>query len=391
MIVSQHDPNVLYLGSNYLFRFTDRGDKWDVISPDLSAQQDKILKGSKSDYTGYHSYGALFSIAESPLDAGIIWTGADDGPVHVTKDGGKSWEEVSRNFPRGAPTFAVVGEIEASRFDPAVAYVVYDNHTREDHRPYVYRTADSGKSWSDISGDLPTNGSSYVIREDHRNPNLLFLGTEFGVFVTIDRGNHWVQLKNNLPTVAVRTMAIQARDRDLIVGTFGRAIWIMDIGPLQELSAGLFERPGHVFDIEPGTLFKTRFTYGATIEELNGDMFFRAENPPFGTMISYYVPANLGRDVSISIQDEKQNVVRTLSGPGTAGIHRVNWDLKRQTKTTDAEATRAGVTTISEREALDWVKPGTYTIIATIGPTSVRNTLVVRKETDGVRVGSVRK
>jgi len=391
MIISQHDSNVLYLGSNYLFRYTEQGAQWDVISPDLSAQQDQTLKGTKPDYTGYHSYGALFSIAESPLDAKIIWTGADDGPIYVTKDGGKTWDEVSRNFPRDTPTFAVVGEIEASRYDPAAAYVVYDNHTREDHRPYVYRTGDYGKTWVNISGDLPLNGSSYVIREDPVNPNLLFVGTEFGVFVSIDRGHHWVQLKNNLPTVAVRAMAIQARDRDLVVGTFGRAIWIMDIGPLQEMSAKVFDQPAYIFDSKPGTLFKTRFTYGATIEELNGDMFFRAENPPFGTMITYYVPGDLGREVPISIQDEKGSVVRTLNGPGTAGIHRVNWDLKRQNKVTDAEATKAGVTTISEREALDWVAPGKYTATVTIGPTSVRNSVVVRKEPDGVKVGSVRK
>ncbi|HKR59885.1 MAG TPA: hypothetical protein VJS64_09115, partial [Pyrinomonadaceae bacterium] len=281
--------------------------------------------------------------------------------------------------------------IEASRYDPAAAYVVYDNHTREDHLPYVYRTADYGKTWNAITGDLPRNGSSYVIREDPNNPNVLFLGTEFGVFVTIDRGNHWVQLKNNLPTVAVRSMAIQARDRDLIVGTFGRAIWIVDIGPFADLSARTFEQPAYIFDIKPGTLFKTRFTYGATIEELNGDMFFRGENPQFGTMISYYVARDLGQQITISIQDEKGTVVRTLTGPGTAGIHRVNWDLKRQNKVSDADAARAGVTTISEREALDWVAPGKYTAVATIGSTSVRKTVVVRKETVGVKVGSVRK
>src|SRR5262249_41623458 len=152
------------------------------------------------------SYGALFSIAESPLDANVIWTGADDGPIHVTRDAGKTWTEVSKNLQKGAPTFAVVGEIEPSQFEKGTAYVVYDNHTREDHRPYVFRTTDYGATWNNISADLPENGSSYVIREDPVNPNLLFVGTEFGVFITLDQGRHWAQLKNNLPTVGVRAI-----------------------------------------------------------------------------------------------------------------------------------------------------------------------------------------
>jgi photosystem II stability/assembly factor-like uncharacterized protein len=391
MIISHHDPTVLYMGSNYLFKFTERGAKWDVISPDLTAQQDKQLKGSKKDYTGYHSYGALFSIAESPLDSEIIWTGADDGPIYVTRDGGKTWTEVSKNFPEGTPTFAVVGEIEASRYDKATAYVVYDNHTREDHRPYVYRTTDFGRTWTSISSDLPNNGSSYVIREDPINPKLLFVGTEFGVFLSIDQGQHWVQLKNNLPTAAVRTMAIQKRDRELVAGTFGRAIWVIDIAPFQEISERQLQQPVYLFDIKPGTLFKRRFTFGATIEELNGDMFFRAENPPFGTVITYYIRDKVAGEVTLTITDDKGKIVRALVGPGGAGIHRVNWDLKRQEKITDAEADRVGVTTISEREALDWVSPGNYTVALRIGALVVRNTVTVRKEPQGVKLVPVRK
>jgi photosystem II stability/assembly factor-like uncharacterized protein len=391
MIISEHDNSVLYLGSNYLFRFTERGAKWDIISPDLTAQQEKDLKGSKKDYTGYHSYGALFSIAESPLDANIIWTGADDGPVNVTQNGGKTWTEVSQNFPAGAPTFSVAAEIEASRYNKGTAYVVYDNHTREDHNPYVYVTDDFGKTWTNITGDLPRNGSSYVIREDPVNPELLFVGTEFGVYLTLDKGRQWVRFKNNLPTVAVRTMAIQNRDRELVAGTFGRGIWIADIAPFEELSESLLQQAAHLFDIKPGTLLKTRFTYGATIEELNGDMFFRAENPPYGTVITYYLRDNIGRDVALSVRDEQGKIVRTLVGPGTAGLHRVIWDLKRQEKVSDADAARVGVTTISEREALDRVPSGDYTVALQVGSSVLKNTVVVREETQGVKLVNVRK
>jgi hypothetical protein len=390
MIISRHDPEVLYLGSNYLFKFTKKGEKWDVISPDLTAQQGNDWKGDKKTYIGYHSYGALFSIAES-LDRDVIWTGADDGPVYVSRNGGDSWTNVTTNFPAGAPTYAVVGEIEASHFDKASAYVVYDAHTREDHKPYVYYTNDFGRTWMNVSGDLPQGGSSYVIREDPVNPNLLFVGTEFGVYVTVDRGRHWVQLKNNLPTVGVRAMEIQPREHDLVVGTFGRAIWIADIGPLQQLNDHVFEQPAYLFAPRPGTLFKTRYTYGATIEELNGDMFFRAENPPFGTTLTYYLKNDVAANVSLAITDEKGKLVRTISGPGGAGIHRVVWDLKRQEKVNDAEATRAGVTTLSEREALDWVLPGNYTVTLDAGNISSRSSVVVRKEASGLKIVPVRK
>jgi photosystem II stability/assembly factor-like uncharacterized protein len=391
MIISKHDPEVLYLGSNYLFKFSKRGEKWDVISPDLTAQQGNDWKGDKKTYTGYHSYGALFSIAESPIDAKIIWTGADDGPIYLTRNGGTSWTNVTDNFPAGAPTYAVVGEIEASRFDKATAYVAYDAHTREDHKPYLYLTSDYGKTWTNISGDLPQNGSSYVIREDPVNPNLLFAGTEFGVFLTIDRGQHWLQLKNNLPTVAVRALAIQGRDHDLIAGTFGRAIWITDIAPLEQLSESLLDKPAYLFEVKPGTLFKTRYTYGATIEELNGDMFFRADNPPFGPTITYYVRDNAGAEVSLVIKDEKGRIVWTLKAPGTAGLHRVTWDLKQQNKTTEEAATRAGVTTLSEREALDWIAPGAYTVTLETSSGALKTEISVRKETQGVKKVEVRK
>ena len=391
MIISAHDPEVLYLGSNYLFKFTKRGEKWDVISPDLTAQQGNDWRGDKKTYTGYHSYGALFSIAESPLDAKIIWTGADDGPIYLTRNGGSSWTNVAENFPVGAPANAVVGEIEASHFDKSTAYVAHDVHTREDHKPYLYMTNDYGQTWANISGNLPQNGSSYVIREDPLNPNLLFAGTEFGVFLTIDRGQHWTQLKNNLPTVAVRALAIQEREHDLVAGTFGRAIWITDIAPIEQLSASLLDKSAHLFAVKPGTLFKTRYTYGATIEELNGDMFFRADNPPFGTTVTYYLRDNAGAEVSLVIKDEKGRIIRTLKGPGTAGLHRVTWDLKGPDRTTEEVATKAGITTLSEREALDWVPPGDYTAFLETGHGSIKTGITVRKETQGVKRVEVRK
>ena len=316
MIVSQHDPSVLYLGSNYVFKYTERGAKWDVISPDLSKQQERTLKGATD---GYHSYGALFALSESPLDAQIIWAGADDGPLHLTRDGGKTWTNVTANFPTSAPTYGVVSHIDASHFDKATAYVAYDVHTREDIKPYLYRTNDYGRTWTNITGDLPANGSTYVVKEDPVNANLLFTGTEFGLFLTIDGGRHWVKLQNNLPTVGVRTMAIQARAHDLVVGTFGRAIWVTDIAPFEELTADLLAKPAHLFAVKPGTLFKTRYTYGATIEELNGDMFFRADNPPYGTEITYYLRDAQPGDVTLTDPRPERKVMAHAHGAGHGG------------------------------------------------------------------------
>ncbi len=377
MILSPHDPDVLYLGSNYLFRYTGGGTDWDVISPDLTRQQDGTPRGVVD---GYHSYGALFSIAESPLDSQVLWTGADDGPIHVTRDGGEHWIEVSKNFPAEAPTHGVVAEIEASRYDEGTAYVAYDAHKLDDPRPYLYRTTDFGGTWTNITGDLPANGSTWVIREDPVNPALLFAGTEFGVFVSIDGGTHWTRFKSNLPTSGVRSMVIQARAKELVVGTYGRAIWVVDIAPLEELSARVLAGPAHLFDIKAGVLFKRRFTYGATIEQLNGDMFFRAENPPFGTMITYYLRSDEGQDVTLVIRDDAGETVRTLTGPGTRGIHRVNWDLRPD----DVDTTRR-MPTLSEREALEWVAPGTYTVTLRAAGGSISTELEVTPEGERVR------
>jgi photosystem II stability/assembly factor-like uncharacterized protein len=377
MIISRHDPDVLYFGSNYLFRYTEAGRHWDVISGDLTLQQDRAPRGVTD---GYHSYGALFSIAESPLDRDVLWTGADDGPIHVTRDGGKTWAEVSRNFPPGAPTLGVVAEIEASRYAAGTAFVAYDLHKRNDERPYLYKTTDFGASWTTITGDLPLNGSTWVVREDPVNPSLLFAGTEFGLFATIDDGAHWTRFRGNLPTAGVRTMVIQPRARELVVGTFGRAVWVTDIAPLEELNGQVLTGPAHLFAVKPGVLHRTRYTYGATIEQLNGDMFFRAENPPFGTMIWYYLGADAVGDVRLVITDPSGATVRTLTGPGRTGLHAVEWDLQPES----VDTTRRDET-LSERQARAWVPPGRYTVTLEVRGTALTRPIDIVPEGDGVR------
>ena len=383
MLVSHHDPDVLYLGSNYLFRYSEQGARWDVISDDLSRQQDRVLQGVRD---GHHSYGTLFALAESHYDPRVLWTGANDGPVHVTRDLGRSWTDVTANFPRGTPTEAVVSWIETSRHAPGTAYLVYDNHTREDVRPHLFRTRDWGVTWTRITGDLPDDAPVYVVREDPVKPGLLYAGTEFGAYFTLDGGRHWTPLKGNLPPVAVRSMVLQPRAKELVVGTFGRSIWAVDIAPLQELSPELLDNEAlHLFQPQPAIRFNPRYTYGATIEQLNGDMFFRAENPPYGTMISYYVRDDLGGEVQLTIRDSAGTAVRRLSGPGTPGIHRVNWDLARDEPPTPAELQRSEAVTATARVMVGRVPIGRYEVLAEGAGLRLRRTIEVRPEPEGLQ------
>ena len=208
------------------------------------------------------------------------------------------------------------------------------------------------------------------------------------LFRSIDGGGHWLKLQNNLPTVAVRDMVIQERDRDLVAGTFGRAIWVTDIAPFAEMSQAL-EKPVHLFGIKPATLFKLRETYGATIEELNGDMFFRTEHRPYGTMISYYLRDAAPGDVSMRIEDAAGELVQTLKGPGAAGIHRVNWDLKADRA---PETGQAPAVTLSEKHFRERVPAGLYKVTLEVGGNKETRTLVVRREpADGVKQVNVRK
>ncbi|HKH43409.1 MAG TPA: glycosyl hydrolase [Thermoanaerobaculia bacterium] len=365
--LSLAEPDTFYLGANVLFKCkvpqgAKRGwvDACRAISPDLTAQQDRKLEGVKD---GYHSYGALFAVAQSPADPKVLWAGADDGPIHVSRDDGGHWTRVDNNL-KGTPAGAVVSKIEPSRTAAGTAYVALDLHTRDDDRPYLYRTADYGATWTAITGDLPAFGSTFVIREDPRNPRVLYVGTEAGLFVSIDGGGHWVRWKADLPTAPVRALAVQPRERDLVVGTFGRAIWIGDAAPLAQMEAAL-ARPAFLFDVPDAVAYTVRETYGTWIEELNGNMFFRGENPPYGTTVTWWLAENQDGPVTLTVTDTTGKVVRTLEAPATAGLHRVTWDLETdaaKAKKPDEEGDDEPELTRSEAQATRIVPPGTYDI-----------------------------
>lgn len=391
-IVSSTDPNVLYVGANYVFRCQigatqangEVAHECTVISPDLTAQQDRPFPEVGQ---GYHSYGALFSLAQSPVDPSVLWAGADDGPIHVSRDGGKNWTRVDGSLPPGTYKEGFVSKIEPSRTGAGTAYVAYDLHYHDDFRPYLFKTVDFGRTWTNITSDLPAWGSTYVIREDPHNPRVLYVGTESGLFVSIDGGARWVRWKSTLPYTAVRSLVVHPRDRELVVGTFGLALWIGDVSVLEQLEEALRQQ-SYLFEPKPAVAYNIRYTYGTGVEEINGDLFFRAPNPPYGATINYYLRQTAGRDVALKVTDAAGKTVRTLPGSGTPGLHQVQWNLEPEAPADSAAAgpprDRSAVT-LSERQRRRRVQPGTYTIaLEGAGPVQTRQ-LVVRPEGDGVK------
>ncbi|MGH9141209.1 MAG: VPS10 domain-containing protein [Vicinamibacterales bacterium] len=388
-IISSSDPDVLYVGANYVFRcrigaaaaYGEVAHECSVISPDLSAQQDRPYPPVGQ---GYHAYGALFSLAQSPVSADVLWAGADDGPIHVSRDAGAHWTRVDGN---GAFHEGFVSKIEPSRTAAGTAYVSYDLHYHDDPRPYLLKTTDFGASWSNITHDLPAWGSIYVVREDPQNPRVLYVGTESGLFVSIDGGGRWVRWKSNLPYTAVRSLVVHPRDRELVVGTFGRAIWIADAAVPQQLAEAL-QQPAFLFDVKPTVAYNQRYTYGTSVEEVNGDRFFRAENPPYGSTITYYLKT-ASAPVGLVVKDSAGNSVRTLSGPGTPGLHQVQWDLETDSAqaATGTQGRGGGgrggdrsAVTFSERQRRRRVAPGSYTVTLTANQTTFSRPAMVTAE-----------
>jgi photosystem II stability/assembly factor-like uncharacterized protein len=395
-IVSSQDPNVLYVGGNYVFRCQIGGalpngeveHTCSVISPDLSARQDQPVPPVGE---GHHSYGALFSLAQSPVDAAVLWAGADDGPIHVSRDGGQRWTRVDGSLPAGSYKNGFVSKIEPSRKNAGTAYVAYDLHYNDDPKPYLFKTTDFGATWTTITNDLPAWGSTYVIREDPHNERVLYVGTESGLFVSIDGGGHWVRWKATLPHTAVRSLVVHPRDKELVVGTFGRSIWIGDVSVVEQLETAMSQST-FLFEVKPAIAHNIRFKYGTAVEEINGDLFFRAPNPPYGATISYWLRNATGGDAKVTIADGGGKVIRTLTGAGSAGIQHVQWDLetdaaKAQVAPGFGPGRDRSAVTLSERQRRRRVVPGTYTATLEVGSTKLTRPIVVRAEA-GLRAES---
>ncbi len=332
--LSPHDPDVLYAGANRVLKSTNRGDDLVPISPDLTRQDQEKIRisteetgGITPDITGAETFATIVSLAESPLEEGLLYAGTDDGNLWVSPDDGGSWEDVTPHLGDLIPDGTYVSRIEPSHHNADRVYVTFDNHRRGDFTPYVLVSEDRGGSFRSISSDLPTGKPDFahVIREDPVNEDLLFVGTDVGVYASLDRGGSWQRFMNGLPTAPVRDLQIHPRDGELIAGTHGRSIWIVDITPLQQLDGSVMASDVHLFQPSPAFHFGTRPTGG----EFTAQAYFEAPNPPYGAVIRYWLAEDVDADsVAVVIQDPRGDTVRTLSGLARDGWNQVVWDLE---------------------------------------------------------------
>ena len=323
--VSVKEPGAVYFGGNVLFKSTDYGQSWKVISPDLTTNDPAKQQSSGGpivvDNTAAEFHCTIISIAVSELDPDVIWVGTDDGNVQVTRDGGKTWANVFTNVPGLKPN-AWIPTVEASHFDAGTAYVAADHHQDDDYSPFAYMTTDYGKTWTSIRGDLPQKAAwVHVVREDRKNRNLLFLGSEMGIYASWDRGAHWYSLRSNLPVIQVRDMQVHPRENDLIVATHGRGMLVLDdISWMQSLGTAVTSE-ATLFDVRNATNWNQWSRDGNV-----GDKSWSGDNAPAGALFTYYVRTPQGVTLTVAEKASGQ-VVRRLNGTGTAGVNRVVWDL----------------------------------------------------------------
>ena len=323
ILISPHDSNVLFVGANVVLRSEHRGDTWEVVSPDLSRQET-----AKFDGVGAVQYGTITTVDESPLAPGVLWVGTDDGNVQLSRDGGEHWQDLSPGLSQVAGVDGYwVTRVEASPHDRSTVYVSLSGLHRDDFRPLVFTSGDWGKTWVPISGGLPM-GSVNVIQEDRDNVNLLFVGTDVGVFATLDRGRSWGRMRNNLPTIAVHDLVIHPRENDLVVGTHGRGVFITDITPLQELTREVLQEEIHLFAVEPRVQWVMPSQPAVSAQNFAGD------NEPHGIVVNYYLGSEQA-DVRLRFFDGDDLIYET-TGPGKAGLNSVEWGMiRRQTRSAE--------------------------------------------------------
>jgi photosystem II stability/assembly factor-like uncharacterized protein len=360
--ISPHDSKTVYTGGNYLFKTTDGGHKWEIISPDLSTNDPAKQKDSGGlitpDNTGAEIHCTIITIAESPVKRGIIWCGTDDGNIQITQDGGKTWTNVVKNI-EGLPSNTWCSRIEASHFDQAAAYAAFDGHRHDDYSTYLYKTTDFGKTWTSLAGNLPF-GWIHVVREDPVNPNLLYVGMEFGLYASLDRGKTWFSLDTNLPTVAVRDIAVHPQEHDLIIGTHGRGVWILDdIQPLQEMNPQVLASDFHFFRIPTAYLYQM---------SSSGESFSRpvysGENPDYGMTLTVYMKNKPDEKPKMAIKNEEGEVVYEFTLPTKVGMLKHMWNLQTIPKTKEGEVVKPAGLGLT---ALPVVFPASYSAELSVG------------------------
>lgn len=330
--ISPWDHNTVYFAANHLFKSTDRGDSWTVLGEDLTRAIDRDslkmmgeIPGPRavSRHQGVAVFSNISTIDVSSVQEGLLITGSDDGVIAVSTDDGRTWTKQTR-FP-GVPDTAYVSKVRLSKHDASVAYATFDNHRSNDFRPYVLKSTDGGRSWRNISNDLPDFGGVRAFAEHHANPDLLFVGTEVGVFVSLNGGENWLRMKNGIPPVRVDDIKIHPRDNALVVATHGRGFYLIDdLGPLEHLAEAVASAAPYLVPVKD----ELQFTPDPSPHSgLNADRDFRVPNPPVGTTVSYYLPTRTA-DVSLEILGRDGSVVRTLEADADAGLHHVLWDFR---------------------------------------------------------------
>lgn len=326
IMVSRHNSDVIYHGANILLKSPYRGEYWVEVSPDLTTNdKEKLPQGKGGD--GNIQYCTITTIDESPLVEGLLWVGTDDGQVWLTKNGGQNWEKLTDKI-KGHPGYWI-SRVLASNFSPGTAYVTVTGFRHDDFRPYIFKTDDYGQTWVPISGNLP-EGPVNVIREDHRNPQLLFAGTDFGVYATLDGGQNWFSLRGNMPTQPVHDLIIHQRENDLVVATHGRGIFITDISWLQEITPEVLNRELHLFSVEPKIKWLDKDTGHSS--SLN----YEGESEPEAAVINYYLKSEVKGEVRVKLY-QGQMLINELKGTTRAGINQVVWNLTARRERTPEE------------------------------------------------------
>ncbi len=367
LVLSPNNPRTVYAGGNRLFVSRDRGETW-TMTRDLTKAADTdtmrvmglsmdlprcrpLDRGqpcilSRND--GVSNWSTITTIAESPVQPDVLWVGTDDGNVQLSRDGGTTWTEVSANLP-GGTTLYYVSRVEASPHDAATAFVSIDGHKSDDLRPYVYVTRDWGQTWTDIAADLPPFGNVNTIRQDPRNADLLYVGTEFGFFISLDGGEGWQRFMPDLPVVRIDDVLVHPRDNDLVLATHGRSVWVMDdVTPLQAVTDSVLALDIHLFTPREAVLWKSNIRKSRAV---TGNQVWTGETAPPGTAIHYHLGSASDNGVSIRIVDPiTDEVVRDLDGSGDAGLHRVRWDLRANPVEPDDEQG-------------PFVEPGVYRVV----------------------------
>ena len=359
LIGSVHEPGILYLGGNRVFRFAEKGERWSTISPDLTARISDRMDASGS---GAETYGIVYSLAESPVKKGMLWAGTDDGKLWVTENEGKDWTDLTAALPREVKG-EWISRVEAGHKDAQVAYLAVDAHRSGSLAPLAWRTANRGKTWTSIAGDLPVDHPVKLVREDPVNADVLYAGTESALFVSLDQGKRWTKL-GALPTVAVDDILVHPRERDLVIATHGRSLFVIDdIRPLQELTPEIRSKEAYLFPVRKAS---GRYLLPG-FEEWSGSTVFRGANPAEGALLSFWIKEGGPDPVKIEIKNGQGQTAANLTATAVSGINRVSWDLK---PTKDVLTEYGG-------EGVLFVRPGTYEATLTYGKETSKQSIEV--------------